>query len=85
MTTTELDRLDITRNVARPPSGSTPAFVAGWRAREAGITTNPYTRSPSTQPPEWHDWNAGDYARGEVGFDYSHRIGSGTRLGPFRY
>ena len=85
MTTTELDRLDITLNIKRPPAGSTPAFIAGWRAREEGSTTNPYAGSPNNQPPEWAEWHQGNEARGEIGFDYSHRIGSGTRLGPLQY
>lgn len=50
-----------------------------------GVTINPYAGSPSAQPPEYSEWNDGDQARGEVGFDYSHRVGTGTRIGPFQY
>ena len=81
----DLAALDISRNRKRPPEGSTIAFLFGWRACEAGQHINPYEGSPSNQPPEWDQWNKGMVARGDVGFDYSHRVGSGTRLGPFQY
>lgn len=85
MTTQELSRLDISRNVARPPRGASAAFVRGWRDREAGVVANPFSGSPSNQPPEFMEWERGAEARGDLGFDYSHRIGSGTRLGPFQF
>lgn len=81
----ELDRLDVTRNCLAVPAGRSRAFAEGWHAQEDGVTVNPYAGSPSAQPPEHGEWNAGAAARGEVGFDYSHRIGSGTRIGPFHY
>ena len=79
----KMNCLDITRNVKRPPARSTIAFVAGWRACEAGDHVNPYAASPCIQPVEWTEWHQGHGTRGERGFDYSHRIGSGTTIGPF--
>ncbi len=84
-TIAELDKLDMTRNRLAVPAGRSKAFTAGWRDRENGATVNPYADSPSAQPPEYGEWNAGNHVRGEVGFDYSHRIGSGTCIGPFQY
>ncbi len=81
----ELDRLDVTCNRLAVPAGRSEAFGDGWRARQIGVTINPYAGSPSAQPPEHGEWNDGDQARGEVGFDYSHRVGTGTRIGPFQY
>ena len=85
LTAYDLDALDITQNIKRARAGSTLAYIAGWRARETGGLVNPYARSPSSQSPEWFEWHAGNAARGDIGFDYSHRIDSGTRLGPFQY
>ena len=83
--TTELDHLDTARNRLPIPAGRSKAFGEGWLARENGVMTNPYSGSPSTQPVEYDEWHFGDAERAKIGFDYSHRIGSGTRIGPFQY